>query len=128
MKWLLFYFFASLINPLDVKVIKQGITEYVCFDAKSAQSLLQLRIDYSVLQQKNEKLESMAVLSDLESQRLQHQLDEMMLELDDQAQLTVQLENLLNNEHKWYKDPMVYGFVGMITGLALGLTLGYIGH
>jgi len=123
MIYLLALLLLGVDDPPDIRVINQNGNPFVCFVPSDAQKLLELRLNFPLLQLKSEKLEQSNLIRDAEIQKLEGNLEDLSNQLLEQKKTTEQLEAEIAKPIPWYKHPAFWAFTGMVMGVTLYISL-----
>lgn len=117
MSWLLYILLA--VEPIDARVINQNGTNFVCVLPDAAQKLLQLRLDFPILEKQIKKYDELVSAQDAENERLIKATSELSEQLVLQNQVNDILRTALNAPEPWYKRPSFWAGVGVVVGVGM---------
>ena len=106
------------VEPIDARVINQNGTDFVCLLPNDAQKMLQLRLDFPLLQKQAEKYEELAVVQEKENERLTRAAADLSDQLAIENQVNEILRSALSAPEPWYKRPAFLTLAGVVLGAA----------
>lgn len=111
-----FYFAPEEMAQDAIIVQKFNNKDYVCFSETYSRNLLQLRVDYVDIVEKNTKLEDLIKTQD-DKIKLFVKLDVTRLaQLDLFAKESVEQQKMINTLTAWYRNPYLWILAGVVLG------------
>jgi hypothetical protein len=105
------------VEPIQAKVINQNGIDYVCLVPNDAQKLLQLRLDFPIIEKKLQQYEELIALDEAENTRLMNAVTDLSVQLTAQSQVNEILQQTLSAPVPWYKRPSFWAVAGIFIGV-----------
>jgi hypothetical protein len=111
------------VEPIEARVINQNGTNFVCLLPDDAQRLLQLRLDFPILQNKIKKYEELVVVQEKENERITNAASDLSDQLGIENQVNEILRSALSMPEPWYKRPTFWAMAGVVLGAATAVLI-----
>jgi hypothetical protein len=105
------------VEPIEATVINQNGIDYVCIVPNDAQKLLQLRLDFPIIEKKLQQYEELIALDEAENTRLANAMTDLSIQLTAETQINEILQQVLAAPVPWYKRPSFWAVAGIFIGM-----------
>lgn len=107
------------VDPIEAKVITENNIKYVCLLPEPAQKLLELRLDFPLLQKQVLKYAELVEIGEAENERLNQAISDLSGQLAAQNQVNTILQAALNEPTPWYKKSSFWAVAGVFFGVGM---------
>lgn len=124
---LLFVVFTTPVyaDGIDVRVIDIEGKPFVAFDREAAQELLQMRIDFPVMELKLDKLSALVTGLNQENRLLSENLDLSKAGNAVLVEENVDLKDTIRSLDSWWRNPWFWFGVGIVCGTGATIAIVY---
>lgn len=115
-------FTSALTKGVDPKIVKADDQEEVCFDSKSAQLLLDMRLRLPLMTDENSLLKQKVDIKDQQLAKMKEGVTDLASQIDILTASNADLQKHVNVASAWYYSPYFWLAIGLVAGF--GATYG----